>query len=88
MTPDGPIESHESLVAALRQIEGLRDKGKVHPTFHFRSRAFLHFHDGENGRYADVRLMDDFEPVPGATPQERAALLDRVRRHVEMHRRT
>jgi hypothetical protein len=82
------IESHEALVDALRSIEGLRDKGKVHPAFHFRSRAFLHFHDGDDGRYADVRFGADFEPVAAATPEERAALLERVRRHVEAHRRT
>lgn len=78
-----PIETHGALVAALRQIEGLRDKGKVHPAFHFRSRAFLHFHDGDFGRYADVRFADDFAPVPVATPQQRAELLERVRLHVE-----
>jgi len=76
------IETHDGLVAALRAIQGLRDKGKVHPAFHFRSRAFLHFHDAEDGRYADVRFDEDFERVPAATPRQRAELLDRVRRHV------
>jgi hypothetical protein len=77
-----PLESHDALIAALREIDGLRDKGKVHPAFHFRSRAFLHFHVGPDGRYADVRFGDEWEPVPAATPEERAVLLDRVRRHV------
>lgn len=87
-SPAEPIESHEALVAALREIQGLRDKGKVHPAFHFRSRAFLHFHTGEHGRYADVRFSDEFEPVPAATPEERATLLHRVRSYVDEHRRT
>jgi len=36
--------SHEDLVEALRAIDGLRDVGKSHPNFHFRSRPFLHLH--------------------------------------------
>ena len=78
-----PIATHDDLVDALRQVEGLRDKGKVHPNFQLRSRPFLHFHRGERGVYADVRFGDEFEPVPANTPAQRAVLLDRVRRHVE-----
>lgn len=77
-----PIATHEDLVEALNRIEGLRDKGKVHPAFYFRSRAFLHFHGAGEARYADVRFGDDFERVPAATPQERMELLERVRQHV------
>ncbi len=81
------LKTHEDLVAALRAIDGLRDKGKVHPTFHFRSRPFLHFHRGERGLYADVRFAEEFEPVPAETEAERAALLQAVSRHVEVSRR-
>jgi len=55
---------------------------------YFRSRAFLHFHDGESGRYADVRFSEDWERAPAATPRQRAKLLERVRRHVERRNRT
>ena len=75
--------THDDLVEALRSITALRDKGKVHPAFHFRSRPFLHFHEGEQGAYADVRFGDDWEAVPAATSGQRAELLERVRRHVE-----
>jgi hypothetical protein len=34
------------LAASLRQIDGQRDKGKHPPDFHFRSKPFLHFHNG------------------------------------------
>ena len=76
--------SFEELVAALREVEGLRDVGTGNPVFHFRSKPFLHFHDGRQGLYADVKLgTGDFEPVRAGTPAERAALLRRVERHVE-----
>lgn len=78
------LRTHEELVAALREIDGLRDKGKVHPHFYLRSRPFLHFHRGDDGIYADVRFADAFEPVPAETAAERAALLDAVTRHVEV----
>lgn len=76
----------DDLVASLRQIEGLRDTGKRHPNFHFRSKPFLHFHDGPGGTHADVRFGADFEPVAASTPAQREALLERVRAHVAEHR--
>jgi len=87
MSDDVPIATHEELVDLLREIDGLRDKGKVHPAFHYKSRAFLHFHGDERGYYADVRFGDDFEPVRAATPTERADLIRRVRAHVDGQRR-
>jgi hypothetical protein len=53
----------DELVASLRQIDGQRDKGKHPPNFHFRSIPFLHFHNGPDRTYADVRFGGDFEPV-------------------------
>src|ERR1039457_5276651 len=44
------------LAASLRQIDGQRDKGKHPPNFHFRSKPFLHFHNGPDRTYADVRF--------------------------------
>ena len=76
--------SHDELVEGLRAIEGLRDVGKTHPVFHYRSKPFLHFHDSPEGRYADVRLgSGDFEPVWASTGVERLALLAKVTRHIE-----
>jgi hypothetical protein len=75
--------SFADLVAALRQIEALRDVGRDPPNFHFRSRPFLHFHVGDAGIFADVRFGGgDFEPVSASTPEERRQLLERVHKHV------
>ena len=82
MNDDTGSMDFDELVEALRTIDGLRDKGKRHPNFHYRSRPFLHFHSGEQGTYADVRWDAEFEPVPASTPAERSELLERVRAHV------
>jgi hypothetical protein len=80
---DVPVLSHDDLVAALRNIDGLRDVGNYHPNFHFRSQPFLHFHVGVNGTYADVRLgTHEFQQIPASTPEERQELLARVQRHI------
>lgn len=82
------LVTFDELVAALDSIDGLRDTGKVHPNFRFRSRPFLHFHAGDDGTYADVKFDPhaDFEPVPASTPEERRALLARVEAHVAANR--
>lgn len=76
--------THADLVAALREIDGLRDVGRgTHPNFHFRSRPFLHFHFDGAAIRADVRFGGgDFEVAPASTPRERELLLARVRTHV------
>jgi hypothetical protein len=81
---DRPGMTHDDLVAALRSIEGLTDVGSdAHPNFQFRRQPFLHFHVLPEGMFADVRLgAGDFQRVWASTPDERAELLDRVRRHV------
>lgn len=76
--------THEQLVAALRALDGLVDVGHDPPNFHYRSRPFLHFHQSEDGTYADVRFgSGDFEPVWASTPSEREILLARVCDHLE-----
>jgi hypothetical protein len=87
MSESAPIATHGELVSLLRDLDGLRDKGKVHPAFHFQSRAFLHFHIDEDGYYADVRFGENFERVAATTGDERAELLRRVRAHIAGHRR-
>jgi len=72
----------DELVASLRQIDGQRDKGKHPPNSHFRSKPFLHFHNGPHRTYADVRFGGDFEPVTASTPKQREVLLEQVKAHV------
>jgi hypothetical protein len=68
----------DELVASLRQIDGQRDKETHPPSFHFRSKPFLHFHNGPDRTYADVRFGGDFEPVTASTPKQREVLLEQV----------
>ena len=76
--------THDELVAALRSCDALDDVGVAPPSFHFRSKPFLHFHTREGETYADVRFgIGDFEPVWASTPLERLELLGRVLDHVE-----
>ncbi len=68
----------DELVASLRQIDGQRDGGKHPLNFHFRSKPFLHFHNGCDPTYADVRFGGDFDPVTASTPKQRQVLLEQV----------
>lgn len=72
----------EGLLAALRDIEGLReDRPGV---FGHRSRAFLHFHYRPDGSIAaDVRLSgDDFTRVDVSDESGQRKLLESIRRFV------
>ncbi|HTL84642.1 MAG TPA: hypothetical protein VL856_05630 [Acidimicrobiia bacterium] len=89
MTRPRAIETHDELVTALRELDGLEDVGNSRPNFHFRSRPFLHFHTGAQGIYADVKLgTPDFREIPVSTPEEREELLIRVKRHITRIDRT
>ena len=57
-------------------------QGKHPPNFHFRSKPFLHFHNGPDRTYADVRFGGDFDPVTASTPKQREVLLEQVKAHV------
>jgi hypothetical protein len=54
----------------------------THRTSTFRPKPFLHFHNGPDRTYADVRFGGDFEPVTASTPKQREALLEQVKAHV------
>jgi hypothetical protein len=53
----------DELVASLRQIDGRRDRGSTHRTSTSDRKPFLHFHNGPDWTYADVRFGGDFDPV-------------------------
>jgi hypothetical protein len=68
------------MLAALRQMEGLREKSTG--IFYRGSTAFLHFHEDPAGLFADVRLADDFERHAVTTREEQQQLLALVRRSI------
>lgn len=71
------LDRLEPLIARLRALHGLKEKG--HGVFYRRSRAFLHFHEDPSGLHADVRLAgDDFERFRVETEEEREALFAAV----------
>ena len=68
----------EGLLASLRALPGLRERGTG--VFYRRSRAFLHFHEHDGRVYADLRLSgDDFDRHPATTRAEQRALLRLIR---------
>lgn len=72
------LDELEPLLESLRALPGLVERTRG--VFYRRSRAFLHFHEDPSGPHADVRLDgDDFERFRVQSPEERAALLERIR---------
>jgi hypothetical protein len=71
--------THDELVAAIRRLDGLEERGKT-PHFYLGGTPFLHFHGAGDDLAADIRPpgAGDWERVPAATPADRAALLARV----------
>ena len=70
------LTTHEDLLAALRAIDGMRER--TPGRFYVRSRPFLHFHGMLEERCADLRTGADWERLPAATARDRAALVKRV----------
>ena len=68
------LDRLEPLLARLRGLPGLKEKARG--TFYLKSRAFLHFHEGPAGLFADVRANDgaDFDRLRVETEDEREAL--------------
>ena len=79
--------SHEDLLNELHLIEELVDVG--HNNFHFKGKPFLHFHQNEEGIYADVKLGGhDFEPIWAESSHEKRSLLGKVYDYVEANTRS
>ncbi len=73
------LDTLAPLVAAIRALPGLKEKGRG--VFYRKSRAFLHFHEDPAGLFCDVRLEAgaDFTRRRVSTPAEREALLAEVK---------
>lgn len=74
---EGALDQLDDLIAAIRELDGLKEKGRG--VFYRGSRAFLHFHEDPDGLFADVRFSADFERSRVSTATERAAFLRKVR---------
>jgi len=60
----------EQLLARLRGLAGLTERKPG--TFYRKSGAFLHFHEGDAGLFADVKLNGlEFKRMPVSTPHQR-----------------
>jgi hypothetical protein len=70
------LDRLDSLLAALRELPGLREKSRG--TFYRGSRAFLHFHEDPAGMVADVRFDAEFERVDVSSAEAQARLLRRI----------
>ena len=75
---DAALDRLEPLLVELRALPGLKEIARG--VFYRRSRAFLHFHEDPAGLYADLRMEgSDFDRCRVDTPDERAALIARIR---------
>ena len=75
--PDA-LDRLEALLAELRTFEALVEKRRG--VFYRGSKAFVHFHEGPTGLYADVRVGADFERFSVNSPEQRQALIGDVGR--------
>jgi len=70
------LECLAPLLDELRRHPALHE---VRPTvFHVNRRNFLHFHDDDDGIYADIRLARGFLRLPASTSGEQAELLSQI----------
>ena len=71
----------DELLRALRLLPGLKERKPG--IFYRKSRAFLHFHEDGDKRYADLRLSGpDFERFPVTTPAEQRRLLANLQKQL------
>jgi hypothetical protein len=66
----------EPLFSELRPLPYLVEKRPG--VFYRKGKAMLHFHEDENGAYADLRLATEWERLHVATPEQRGVLLERI----------
>jgi hypothetical protein len=72
------LDALEPLLARVRQIGGLVEKGRG--VFYARGKAALHFHEDPKGLFADVRAPGaaDFERIDVTGEAGRSELLKRL----------
>jgi hypothetical protein len=81
-----PQDLHDlkDVLAEVRALEGLKEKNPG--IFYFKSKGFLHFHDKDGKRWADVKVKGSWQELEidfFANNAKRKAFLGKV---VEAHR--
>ncbi len=71
------LDGLEPLLAQLRLVDGLTERRRG--VFYQRSAAFLHFHEGPAGFFADVRIGPGWVRLPATTAAERRVVVREVR---------
>ena len=76
------LKDLQDILHQIRKWEGIKEKGPN--IFYFKSKPFLHFHDKDGKRWADVRdgetWGDEIEIPFGATNRQKAYFFKEVRR--------
>ena len=75
------LDRLEPVLAALRAMPELTERSRG--VFYCRSKAFLHFHEDEEGLFADLRTSAQFERFRVSAAKERSLFLQRVRALLE-----
>ena len=76
----GSLDKLDALLDHLREMAGLEEKRLG--IFYFKSKAFLHFHEGPAGLFADLRVAGDWQRYPVSAAGERQILLDAVQQEL------
>jgi hypothetical protein len=77
-------ERTQAFLERLRSVDGLVERSPG--TFHFRSKAFFHFHGFDDGRVADVKLHGEWVRRPAETARELAVLGKEIEAYVSANR--
>ena len=79
-TKPADLEDLQDLLDQLRAWDGIREKSKN--VFYYKSAPFLHFHDKDGKRWADIRSKKNWDKllkIPfNATARQKAAFLEAV----------
>jgi hypothetical protein len=70
------LDSLDDLLIKIRQHQGLKEKKRG--IFYWKSNAFLHFHEEDDQRFADLRIGSDWVRFPVNSPVEQEVLLSQI----------
>ena len=71
------LDRLKPLLVQLREVPGIKEKKP--DTFYRKSKALVHFHEGGEDLFADVRTAEEWERIRVTTKPEQTDLLKRIR---------